>query len=124
MANKASALDRIEELSDDLRQSRISVGELLKSYQSLVNGVASALDGTDETLAELDALADMIESGEIEMNEDAERALQNLYDARGDVSNDTRVLQVFRDGNDSALKALFDFTSTQAYVVALSRRVQ
>ena len=124
MANKASALDRIEALSDDLRQSRISVGELLESYQSLVNGVASALDGTDETLAELDALADMIESGEIEMNEDTERALQNLYDAREDVSNDARVLQVFRDGNDSASKALFDFTSTQAYVVALSRRVQ
>ena len=124
MVNKESALDRIEELSDELRQSRTDAGELLDSYQSLVDDVASALDGTDAALAELKTLADMIEVGEVEVNEDTERALQNLYDARRDVSNDTRVLKALRDGNDSASKALFDFTSTQAYVVSLSRRVQ
>ena len=124
MLNKESALDRIEELSDELRQSRTDASELLDSYQSLVDDVASALDGTDAALAELKTLADMIEVGEVEVNEDTERALQNLYDARRDVSNDTRVLQALRDGNDSASKALFDFTSTQAYVVILSRRVQ
>lgn len=124
MVNKESALDRIEELSDELRQSRTDASELLDSYQSLVDDVASALDGTDAALAELKTLADMIEVGEVEVNEDTERALQNLYDARRDVSNDTRVLKALRDGNDSASKALFDFTSTQAYVVSLSRRVQ
>ena len=124
MVNKESALDRIEELSDELRQSRTDAGELLDSYQSLVDDVASALDGTDAALAELKTLADMIEVGEIEMNEDTERALQNLYDARRDVSNDARVLKALHGGTDDASKALFDFTSTQAYVVILSRRVQ
>lgn len=124
MVNKESALDRIEELSDELRQSRTDAGELLDAYQSLVDDVASALDGTDAALAELKTLADMIEVGEIEMNEDTEHALQNLYDARRDVSNDARVLKALRGGTDDASKALFDFTSTQAYVVILSRRVQ
>lgn len=124
MVNKESALDRIEELSDELRQSRTDASELLDSYQSLVDDVASALDGTDAALAELKTLADMIEVGEVEVNEDTERALQYLYDARRDVANDTRVLKALRDGTDGASKALFDFTSTQSYVVILSRRVQ
>ena len=124
MTNKESAIDRIEELSNELRQSRTDAGELLDSYQSLVDDVASALDGTDAALAELKTLADMIEVGEVEVNEDTERALQYLYDARRDVANDTRVLKALRDGTDGASKALFDFTSTQSYVVILSRRVQ
>ena len=44
MTNKESALDRIEELSNELRQSRTDAGELLDAYQSLVDDVASALD--------------------------------------------------------------------------------
>lgn len=124
MTNKESALDRIEELSNELRQSRTDAGELLDAYQSLVDDVASALDGVDAALAELETLADMIESGEIEMNEDTEQALPYLYDTRRDVSHDVRALQALHDDADRVSKALSDVTSTQAYVVHLSRRVQ
>ena len=124
MVNKSSALDRIEELSDELRQSRSGVNDLLSEYQTLVDNASAVLDATDASLTELEKLADMIESGEIEMDEHAEYALQYLYDTRGDVSDDTRAAQTLRKDVERAYRILHEHMATRAYVVSLARKVE
>lgn len=124
MANKEDILDRIDTLSDEVRQTQSEAKELFSAYQSLAYGAATVRESTDATLGGLEALADAIGSGEIEMSEDVERAVQRLYNAGGDVSDVTHSLQAFREDADKTKSTLFDYVTALSGVINLARDVQ
>lgn len=123
--NKEDVLDRIKDLSACLSCARVDVDALSASYLSRSNQASYVREDADVAIAELKNLAEMIESDEIELDDDVLRTLSHLFDSRDDVIDHMERLGDLLDEADEMPRALLnEYAFTQQDVIRLARELQ
>lgn len=125
MRNKEDVLDRINSLSACLSCARVDVDALSASYLSRSNQASYVREDADVAIAELKNLAEMIESDEIELDDDVLRTLSHLFDSRDDVIDRMEKLEDLLDEADKTPRVLLnEYAFTQQDVIRLARELQ
>ena len=124
MRDKEAIFELIDGLSGYVAQAKVELGETADSYRALAANADAAAVDADEAYDELGKLLDSIESGEVPIDEDTARALEDLIDMGKYVLQDISGLHALHASIEKASTVLTNSASTQQDVIGLSQELR
>lgn len=124
MRDKEAIFELIDGLSVYVAQAKGELGETADSYRALAANADAAADDASEAYDELGKLLEAMESGEVSIDEDTARALEDLIDMSKYVLQDISGLHALHESIESAFYALTNSASTQQDVIGLSQELR
>lgn len=117
-------LENIDGLSGYVAQAKADIGELFGSYRALAENVDDAMGDADEAFDELGKLLEAIESGELSIDEDTERDLEDLLDMSPEVLQDISNVHKLYSDIEKASRVVSNAASTQRDIISLSQEAR
>lgn len=124
MADKSELIDEIGALSKYAVRSGEDVIELRDAYQGLADKLGDVMDSVNESISEFDRVSELIDSGELSLDEDSERMLTWLTDMNEDMISNMGGMRSLYTDIEIAANTASNVASTFQDIVELTRQIR
>ena len=123
MKSEEDILNEIGYLSENLKTSKISYEKLFETTRELSDKAATAMHDVDTAVRELDKLSELIESGEIPLDEESRRVLSYLFAENLDIVHNFGAYRDLYGHVDEASKNMTYSLAAHERVIGKARRL-